>query len=171
LRRLTDPNVRAPAELAARARRLLALHLAKGPGPLEAALALLDENVRALGPNVDDDRARAVVLASRPDRRREALGLLRSTATRQPLAPAEQFLLAQLYDEAGEPSRAIDVLLGLLADERPDPEHLAYYVRGLIGRGDLDGAGASLDRLERLEPNSARTPELREALAKARRRS
>jgi tetratricopeptide (TPR) repeat protein len=170
LRQLLDPAAGVPAEVAARARRELAILLAGrgGSGSHAEALALLDRNTKVFGPTVEDDRARAAVWATRPAQQRKALQLLERSLDRKPLAPQEQFLLARLHEAQGDLARANDLISGLLTVDPGNPDYLAYHVGTLIRRGDLDEARAYLDRLERAEPHSRRTRDLTNALRKAR---
>src|SRR5262249_35099831 len=92
LRKLIDPGTRARAEYVLRARRDLAVGLAAAD--VGAAQALLDQNARERGPNVEDDVARAVVLAAQPAHRKEALSLLKGME-KQVLPPEEQLLQAR----------------------------------------------------------------------------
>jgi tetratricopeptide (TPR) repeat protein len=170
LRRLADPANGAPVDLAAAARRRLAVCLAGHgrPGAFREALALLDRNAQAAGAAAEDDRARAAVLATRPDHRPEAVRLLEQSRRRQALSAEEQYLLVRLYEAENEPAKARDAMLGLLNLDGQNPEYLAHYVRGLVDRRELDEARVYLGQLERLEPGSARTRELAAALRKAR---
>jgi tetratricopeptide (TPR) repeat protein len=170
LRRPLDPATAAPAAVVARARRGLAVSLAAKAGeqPLHEALALLDRNRAAYGPSGEDDRARAEVLATRPDRQREAMSLLEEVRGHGVLTLAEQFLLVRLQESVGDLGRARTLLLDLLASDGRNPEYLAHYVRGLVRRGELEEAQTYLDRLKGVEPNSARTRHLDEDLRKAR---
>jgi tetratricopeptide (TPR) repeat protein len=171
LRHLIDSATAAPAEIAIRARRQLAVALATAARPdgFPEALALLDRNGQIHGRTVEDDRARAAVLATRPDRRREALRLLVDSRDRKELAPDEQLLLVKLLEAEGDSARARDLLLDLLAAEGRNPDYLAYHVRRLLEGREVEEAQKYLSRLEGIEPASARTGELREALEKARR--
>ncbi len=164
LRKLVDPGTRAPAEFVLRARRDLAVGLAAADPA--AAQALLDRNTRERGQSAEDDRGRAFVLAAQPAHRKEALGLLKKLE-KQVLPPGEQLLLARAYEAAGEAGRAGEVLANLAAAHGDSPQYLAHHLRVLIRRGDLAEARARLTGLERLEPRSPRTLELREALRQA----
>ncbi len=169
LRKLIDPATRAPEEYVVRARRELAVGVAArgGPDALTEALALLARNEEAVGRDSADDVARAFVLATRPERREEALKLLERLGDVQALAPDEQFLAARAYEAAGDGGQARDILLRLLTTQGDDARLLACRARGLIREGELEEARLYLARLERLEPQSPRLRALREALSKA----
>jgi tetratricopeptide (TPR) repeat protein len=164
LRRLVDPNVRAPADLVARARRLLALTVsADGSSKgAEEAQALLEQNRRTGRDTIADDRVRAAVLANRPGQRRDGLGRFEATLSLQPCTQEEQLLLAQLHDAAGDHFKARDLFLGLLADDADNPQYLAAYVRSLLQRGTTASVPPYLTKLEQREPNSPRTRGLKE---------
>jgi predicted Zn-dependent protease len=170
LRTLIDPRTPAPEAYVVRARRALAIDLAAAAADsaaLEEALALLERNARVRGRSRADEVARAFVLATRPERRAEALRLLEAIPDRQRLSAGEQFLLARAYEALGDDAQANDILLGVLALDGEEPQFLAHRTRALIRQGALDEAGRTLSQLERLEPQSPRSRSLREALRKA----
>jgi predicted Zn-dependent protease len=170
LRTLIDPATRAQEEYVARARRALAIDLAAAAtdaAALDEALALLERNDRIRGRARADAVARAFVLASRPERRAQALHLLETLPDRQQLSAGEQFLLARAYEALGDEAQANDLLLGVLALDGEEPQFLAHRTRALIRQGALDEAGRTLSQLERIEPQSPRSRSLREALRKA----
>jgi tetratricopeptide (TPR) repeat protein len=162
LRKVLDPQTKAAPEEVAWARRSLALGLAMkgGADQFRGALALLDKNAQG-GLSVEDQRAKAVVLATRPGRRREAIRLLEDLAGRQPPTADEQFLLAQLYEADRDWPRARDRMLSLLAAHGDNPHYLAYFVRGLLRHGEVTAARDWLERLEKVEPASFRTAEIK----------
>ena len=152
----------APADYLARARRNLAVILAKKKGPSKSkALALLDENLR-LRPNQPADvRARAFVLAQEMATRRQAVEVYQNTAKRQPLSPDEQFQLAQLYEADGNISDAQEQIGASLTFQPDNPQFLAFQVRLFLQQADINQARARLRKLDRLEPDSERTRKLK----------
>ena len=105
LRRLLEPATGAPEETVRWARRMLALGLAfqDGSRHFRAALALLDENGKAGSEAVEDRRFRALVLASKPAHRREAIRLLEGLFSRRvALEPNFHLLLARLHETEGD---------------------------------------------------------------------
>ncbi len=168
LRALLKLTGTAPADYLARARRNLAAILAskKGENSL-SALALIDENVR-LRPNQPvDERARAFVLATDMSAQRRAIELFESTAKRQPLSADEQFQLAQLYEAVGDSSRAQEQVGTLLTIQPDNPQWLAFQIRLLLQQADINQARTRLRKLERLEPDSARTRKLKKEVERA----
>jgi tetratricopeptide (TPR) repeat protein len=161
LRKLLEPTVVVPPEIRAWARRHLALVLAGSGADADyrLALALLDRN--RSGESVADRRARALVEATRPDQRRPALRTLEALTGGEPLTPDEQFHLIRIYEAAGDWSRAQTQMQNLLEKDPLNPASLARAIRSLVGRGLKDQARELFSRLEKLEPDSARTRELK----------
>ncbi|HWY88636.1 MAG TPA: tetratricopeptide repeat protein [Gemmataceae bacterium] len=154
-----------PAEHAVRARRQLALILAgKRSGELGKALALIDLNLQKNPNNTVDLRARALVQATLPSQRRNAIGVFEETARRRPLSADEQLQLAQLFEAEGDRLHAGAQIVALLTTAPENPQYLAFYIRHLIKDGDLGQARDQIRKLERLEPDSFRTLELKERL-------
>jgi tetratricopeptide (TPR) repeat protein len=122
--------------------------------------------------STEDKRARAVVLALQPGRgsREEAVRVLEEVAKVQPLAAADQFLLAQLYRSLGQWPKARSQMLGLLGKGEVDPVHVAAYARWLLERGGAAEAAPWVARLEQLHPKEWRTVELEARLLAAQQR-
>jgi tetratricopeptide (TPR) repeat protein len=169
LRALARPANAAPAEQVAWARRQLALIVAEpgSPANVREALALIEQNCAACGETVEDRRARARVLATQPEGRPLALRLLEESREQQPFAPEEQFLLAQLYEAAGDTEQAREQLLGLVVTQERQPLYLASYIWALLRWGDEEEAQRWFVRLEQLEPQTPRTAALRQEIRKA----
>jgi predicted Zn-dependent protease len=172
LRRLLEPPVRASHQVIAWARRQLALVLASHPARVEEALALVDANAGKAGLSPADARARAAVLGSRADQRREAIGQIEQSAAATPLAPDEQLTLAQLYEADGNLARAREQLVSLLATQAHSPRYLAYHVHLLLMGNEVRDAERWLSRLEDAAPDDPRTRTLETQVraAKAKRR-
>jgi tetratricopeptide (TPR) repeat protein len=166
LRHFLEPAVKASPPDLAWARRSLAFALsAKGdPRERDRALALLEENRRGPAESAEDQRTRALVLALLPGRRAEAVGLFEDLARRQPLGPDERFVLAKLYEAEGNWRLARETFLSLAASSDVQPLHLGHYVNGLLVRGEAGEAQLWLARLEKLEPDSPRTVDLKTRL-------
>jgi Tfp pilus assembly protein PilF len=167
LRKLLEPAVAAPDGPAARARRQLAAILAtRGPDGRTEALDLLTRNTKEHGDTPADERVRWYVTGQDPAKLARAIAQFQESLERQPPSPSERLLLAELCLAAGKAGQARAALQPLLA--QPAPQPVARYVAALIRAGDLDEATAWLARLEQWEPQTPRTHDLREALAKAR---
>jgi tetratricopeptide (TPR) repeat protein len=170
LRRLIEREAEGSAEDVAWARRGLALVLA-GSNDLRGfreALALvgvtLDANGRLprdLKPDEDTEvqRTRARVLAAQPQRhfRDKAIEILEGLRSQ---TPDDGFVLALLYDAAGQWPKARERLQGLVADQYRSPQarmqpqtaqYLAQLVQGLIRNKELAEAELRLKDLEDLE--------------------
>lgn len=169
LRRLLEPAVAAPADIAASARRFLAVALASRntSRDRQEALDLLDQNSKLLGKNISDDRARAMVMAAQKEQRSRAVQLFEQTLQAQAVTSIEQLWLVELYQSATEHDKARDWLLGMLVQESGNPQYLAHYVRILLDQGQATEAQQILRRLEHVDPVSARTLELKAAVAGA----
>src|SRR5205823_2255129 len=102
------------------------------------------------------------------DRQAEAVRLFEDTLARQSLTPDEQFLLAQVYDANHDDGKANRQMRILLAVHRHKAHYLAYHIRALLNRGEVEAAWSYLNALEMLEPNTLRTQQLRTAYQKAR---
>jgi tetratricopeptide (TPR) repeat protein len=173
------------------ANRLLAILTASRGGPqnTQAALALLagpgEELQRAstTAENVDNERARAAILATQPSvrKRRQAIEILEGLRRSRFITPDEQFMLAQLYDTVGDwrASRAylVDLLSATeskLEGESSSAEKqawqtvygnaLAFYAGRLLLHGDVTEGQLWHRKLERLEPDTVRTQELKARL-------
>ena len=169
LLKLSQSGSDAPAELQVWARRQLALGLAQGgtAGGFERALALLESNRKLAGQSIEDERLRAFVLSTRPERRGEAVRLFEKTLAKKALSAEEQFLLAQLYESNRQVTKAREAMVPLVLLHGDNGQFLAFHVRSLVARGEVEEAQHHLAALERMEPNSSRTHQLRAALAKA----
>lgn len=155
-----------PEGLAPWTRRQLALALAMtgNYGQFQEALTLIDENLKKPGSGVEDQRARAVILAAQPQRRRDSIRALEESFAKVPPNPDERFLLARLYDSDGNWAKARTQLLSLASVETPSPLHLAYYVDVLMRRQEPREAAHWLTLLTKLEPQSWRTTQARARL-------
>jgi tetratricopeptide (TPR) repeat protein len=175
LRRIADPNNHAsPADLAW-ARRNLAVELAAGGIPqIREGLALIEQNLKSERSSADDQVAKAVILSALPSSRSEAIALFESTFRIKPPSDRDLLMLARAYEANGEWTKARDSMLRLVAAEPVQPLLLDQFVRMLLKRsensepgarqGALDEAQVWLGRLEKKDPNSFRTLELRTRL-------
>jgi tetratricopeptide (TPR) repeat protein len=164
LRQITEGRVKAPAAQVASARRSLAVLLAVGGSyqQFQEAQALLRQNAGEGAETPEDRQARALVLATRPASRREAIRLFEGLSSRSAAAPAEhRFRLAQLYEADGNWPRARAHLLALLGEHGKNPVYLAHYVRALLRHKQVEEAREWLDRLAGLRPAEFETVELR----------
>jgi tetratricopeptide (TPR) repeat protein len=160
LRRLLDPKTSADTEQLAWARRGLALTLVTSGryGDFPRALALLEENERVHGKTAEDVRARAVLLSTRPDRRREAIAAFGELLQLRPQLPPElTFILVRLYAAEGEWKRAQEQLLKILDRQPRDSaeylDYLTFLVEQLVQKRQYN---ESEIWLQQVKPNSER---------------
>ncbi len=162
---------------AAWARRLLAVLLSVEGNYQRSkdALAVLDLRDDAKpgeagsGAKVEDQRARAVVLAAQkaPSQRRQAIDILKSMLRNPSATSDDRFLLAQLYDSVGDWSKAREQLLILLSSHDDKTPYVAYYAHGLLRHKEPAEAQPWVAKLEKLEPNAFGTFRLKAFLLKA----
>jgi tetratricopeptide (TPR) repeat protein len=191
LRKILDGQVKASTSEIQQARRGLAIILASGTdyARFRKALELMGIQLDEQGQLVRDPRReqadsqedklfKARVLASQRQRsfRLYAIELLEELDRGQALQTDDLFILAVLYDQEGEWTKARTLLDRCVAEKAPIPQHLAYYIRGLMrqqNRLDLIEAARWLQQLEALEkqhglsPNQYGTMDLRARLLEA----
>jgi cellulose synthase operon protein C len=150
------------------ARRGLALALAESGDYQSYPIAekYLDENLKETGPTVEDQRTRASVLATRPDRRKEAIQILEELLSKESPTDEQLLVLARLYDSRREWKKARQTY-GLLAARGENASYINYYIRSLLRSKENAQAEAWLKKLEKLEPQATQTLELRVLLLKA----
>jgi tetratricopeptide (TPR) repeat protein len=163
LRQLIDPKTKAPDAVRRGARRELALSLAYGGNARQfrEAEALLEANVKEAGETTEDRRTRALVLATQPGHRGEAIRLFESLSSGRALPPDVRFLVARLYEADGNWPRAEAQLVALLGEHGSTPAYLAYYAGALLRHQQADRAAEWVGRLERVRPGSFEAAELR----------
>jgi tetratricopeptide (TPR) repeat protein len=120
------------------------------------ALALLDHNGKEGEEAVLDQRARALVRATRPDRRPAQLRAVEETARQVPLTADEHYRLGLLYEAEKNADPARDHMLSALGQDPNNPEYLAHHIGTLLGAGEPTEAQPWLERLARIEPGSER---------------
>ncbi len=116
---------------------------------------------------VDELRTRARGLSFQRGRRhgQEAVTVLETIDARRSLQNDDRFLLARLYDRLGNSDKALVQFHELVRQQPDNPFFVAWYVRILL---QVDAANPEIDKwlkvLEKLEPDSFRTVELRARL-------
>jgi tetratricopeptide (TPR) repeat protein len=178
LRRLLEPKTLVPEEYLDWPRRQLALALSDlrdAPGRPEGesgdaaealALRLLEANRDGGRDPAADERARAFVRGARAEGRKEAIRVVVASAQRRALAPEERYRLAKLYVAESDFDKAREEMQQALAAAPTNPEYLAFHVRCLLDRKRLDEARPFVERLRKIEPDSARTRALLAELEK-----
>jgi tetratricopeptide (TPR) repeat protein len=171
LRRLIDPATQAPARDVAWARRNLAVETASRGDyrQFRKALALIESNrPESQSETLADRHARAMVLLTRPCHQSEAISELEELSAHRPLAPENQFILAQLYEARGNWELADRRMETLLASSGEDRGFLAHYIRGKLRRKEAAAAQRWLDKLAQLAPDAWETVELQARMLQAR---
>lgn len=152
------------------ARRGLAAVLTVGSDRrrFEEALALIDKNLEGSKDALADQHARAMILATRLSRRKEAIHLFEDLAHRGPLPANERFTLVKLYLAEGNWQQAQLHMLTLLASpEGQNPLYEAYFAHRLLQHGAVADAEAQLARLQKALPNAPFTREVQARLLQA----
>ncbi len=118
---------------------------------------------------IEDLRAKATVLALHQNRATKlaAIKILHEIVDRVPNAFADRDMLMRLYDELGNWSEARKQMQALVTTEGTRPAHLAHAIISLLEHGAADEAESLLVRLEKIEPQSDRTVEIKARLLKA----
>jgi predicted Zn-dependent protease len=146
------------------ARRTLALALAarRDYRRLAEAKQLLDDNVRGFGETPADRQARALVLASHPAHRGEAIKLFEGrTLGRTAPSPDVRLLLANLYEADGDWSGARAQLLALVQAFPKNAAYLVRYIDGQLRHGKPIEALPWLEKLVEIAPGAPETVGLR----------
>jgi cellulose synthase operon protein C len=170
LRKTLEPKTNAPKETIAWARRNLALNLAlRGDFQhFQEAQRLLVENASEQTENRDDQLTKALVLATRPDKRRDAIQMLERLSGQQMTTPADhKFVLAQLYEADGNWPKARSQHLSLLSGNDRNPTYLALFIRALLRHQSATEAGPWLDKLVEVAPAALPTLDLRVQVLRA----
>lgn len=153
------------------ARRSLAGVLAAGSNRrrFEEALTLIDQNLAENKNEQADQHARAVLLATRLSRRKEAIRLFEDLARRGPLPANERFTLVRLYAaEDNWPQEQLHMLTLLASPEGKNPAFQAHYARRLLQHDAVGEAQVQLENLEKAIPNSPLTREIQARVLQAR---
>ena len=170
LKHFLEPSSKAAPADRQWARRTLAglLAVQGNRQKFDEALALIEENLRDSKNAVDDLRAKALLLATRPIYRRQAIRLLKEIGQKSQLIAGDRYLLFGLYEVDDNWLEAKETMLALLTSpEGANPFYLAEYIRRLLQRGELAEAAGRFANLEKVEPQSLRTKELKARLLRA----
>ncbi len=120
------------------------------------ALRLVEANLKFLPNSLEDQLVKGIILATQPDRRREAISLLEGIFKLRAPTPDQEFLMANLYEAEGDWPKARTQMLHLLTqpgknDRRAD--YMAVFVGKLVKRKELGTAKEWLTHLQELRPN------------------
>jgi len=165
-KKILNPDLATPSEIAARARRGLALTFSV-KSPAKAADILAANRGRQ---ELIDDRLAIFLRGLEPARRADAIREFEATQARGPVSPDESFWLAQLLDAAGRHDDVAARLAPLIAENKDTPQILTFYIRSLVRQGKTDEARPLVDRLFDREPDSPRSRELHAKFAIAKKK-
>ncbi|HSQ57841.1 MAG TPA: tetratricopeptide repeat protein [Gemmata sp.] len=113
-------------------------------------------------------RVRAMVYGLQKDRQTRLAAIQLLEENRAGISPGELFLLAQLYDTVRDASRVSVVMNELLASATNRiPLYMRYYAMWLIRMERPTAAQTWVGELEKTDPNSIATAELKARLAQA----
>ena len=163
LRAILSLDGKASAADVVSARRGLAATLAAGSDRrrFEEALTLIEKNLAENKNSIADEHARALLLATRLSRRKEAIRLFEDLARRGPLPANERFALVRLYvaDDNWEQAQ-LHMLTLLASPQGNNPAYQAYYARRLLQHDEIDRAKAQLEILKKALPDAPLTREI-----------
>ncbi|SIO61511.1 Tfp pilus assembly protein PilF [Singulisphaera sp. GP187] len=162
LKKIVDTRIGSPEALViwARRKRAFGLALQGGYQQIREGLALIECNLQASN-EVEDQRAKALLLAKVPGGLRDAIRTLEDLERRQPSTRDEKFVLAQLFEFGGDWPRAHSLMLGLLSSDDGNALYLTAFTRSLLRHGKAEEAQPWLDRLEKALPQHSQTIELK----------
>jgi tetratricopeptide (TPR) repeat protein len=141
------------------ARRNLAVGIALrgGHGQSKKALDLIDENLRDGRTQVEDLRAKAVIVATLPGQQEQSLRLLEESKAQGPLVPSELYMLAQLYRWKRDWKGEKDALQKLVNEDDRNPLFLGYFIEELLAHNEQGQARHWLKRLREIDPDGFTT--------------
>jgi cellulose synthase operon protein C len=161
LRKLCDARQKNAEATAAWARRKLALVLAMRGNyqRFQEAKELVKESADE---TLEDRKTRALVLASRPEYRRDAIHLFELLTPGQEAVAADvRFALAQLYEADGQWDLAVRQLRSLLEDDKKNLHYHVYTARALLRHKEVLEARTVVERLVKLNATPLEKLELR----------
>ena len=115
---------------------------------------------------IADRRIRLFIQGQAESERESAIAKFQDSFGLQLPTPEERILLAQMLEAAGYAGQARTQLVEAV-NEQPSPWILARYARLLIQLGEMPEAERTVNRLEKMEQNSIRVKQLRNAIAGA----
>ena len=140
---------------ARRMKAVAAVSVPEGFKNVPKAVEWLDENLRDGNNSTEDIRAKAFVMAIDPFQRQKGIDLLNDTTARAPLSPDQNFFLAKLHLQSGQPDSAEKALIeATKAGPLASPDHLALLAHVQLDRNNLFAAKQTLSRLKLRAPNT-----------------
>jgi tetratricopeptide (TPR) repeat protein len=170
-RKVLKPEVPASEVEKRAARRALAILLALSGSyeDYKEAREQIEANLKAREA-VEDRRAQALVMATQPAERREAIKLFEKLSPLSGGTPPEmQLLLARLCESEPElKAKAVDYVEALVHNAPDTPLYLSYAAMVYLRQSQPDRAEAMIDRLAKRTGETFEVAELRARLLKAR---
>jgi tetratricopeptide (TPR) repeat protein len=131
------------------------------PEQYKRAFELLKQNEAEIGPNIEDMRARVVLLMQQPGKageemtpRRQAIELLEQIIQHAQASREDRFVLAKLYDTEGNWAKAEKHYRAVIALEPRNPMPIAHLARRLLELEKLREASQEIVQVAKLAPNS-----------------
>lgn len=137
-----------------------------GSAKLNESLTIIDRNLTSSNQGtVEDLRLKASILASGPNEadHRAAVVILEKLLTSNPTgvsAAEDRFLLARLYLQLNDRSKARNELRNLMAFDLNNPMYLTAYAQLSLQAGESTEADLYLTQLKRLAPNELTTVDI-----------
>ncbi len=159
LRELDGAQNAAPGDRAWANRARAWLKLATGQmADRQQALDLIEENLKNdPGSSEDLEQKIAILSRSRPGRA-QAIKVLEQLAGASKLTANCRFLLARLYSAAGNDQKYEGEMRTLFGARIIQPQHLAHFIRFLLGRDQLEEAAQWLAKLKKFTRPTDRRP-------------
>ena len=142
-----------------------------GSAKLNESLTIIDRNLTSSNQGtVEDLRLKASILASGPNEadHRAAVVILEKLLTSNPTgvsAAEDRFLLARLYLQLNDRSKARNELRNLMAFDLNNPMYLTAYAQLSLQAGESTEADLYLIQLKRLAPNELTTVDIEVQIA------
>ena len=136
LRRIINREIPVKDQQVIEARRAL-VFLDMSAGGLRGildGLELIEANLKISGNAIVDQRLKAFLLATQPNRRREAIRIVEELSREESLSDGEKFLLAKLYLKEGDWFNTQKQMQSLFTSDPDNPQYLEFYVSGLLER-------------------------------------
>ncbi len=134
----------------------LLLGTSRDVGGFTKARELLNENIKRTNAALEDKRALAVVLSTRPEEEHiyEAISILQQVVKSQPqYSLSDNYLLAQMYAKTNQWPQYTSTMRGVLGNGGAnDSRYVSAYADQLLARGEEGEARLWVERLKALAP-------------------
>lgn len=166
---LEKPGTSTKEDLAWARRHLAILSTAeRRPEQFDRAFELLKQNETEIGSNIEDTRAKVVLLSHQPPKsagesspRRRAIEILEKLLQNPQSSREDRFALAKLCDAEKAWDKADKNYRAVIAADPKNPAPLSYYIRRLLQQNKLAQASEPIRQLEKLAPDVVGTISLK----------